>query len=180
MVNKTDDITVQDDLVAEKSPVKRTRKTKVEKATGVETAVKVNNQNLFGFEPYQEKPGEMYMSDAQLEHFKNILTAWKNELLGEIDRTINTMKDETTALPDVNDRASQEEEFAIELRTRDRERKLIYKIDQSLQSIKDEDYGYCETCGVEIGLRRLEARPTATQCIDCKTLAEIKEKQNKG
>jgi len=100
--------------------------------------------------------------------------------MSEVDRTLNTMQDEITALPDVNDRATQEEEFAIELRTRDRERKLIRKIEQSLQTIKDEDYGFCETCGIEIGLRRLEARPTATLCIDCKTLAEIKEKQNNG
>ena len=100
--------------------------------------------------------------------------------MSEVDRTLNTMQDESTALPDVNDRATQEEEFAIELRTRDRERKLIRKIEQSLEDIKSGDYGYCETCGIEIGLRRLEARPTATQCIDCKTLAEIKEKQNNG
>jgi RNA polymerase-binding protein DksA len=95
--------------------------------------------------------------------------------MSEVDRTLNTMQDESTALPDVNDRATQEEEFAIELRTRDRERKLIRKIEQSLEAIKNEDYGFCETCGIEIGLRRLEARPTATLCIDCKTLAEIKE-----
>jgi len=120
------------------------------------------------------------MSDGQLEHFRKILQAWKAELMSEVDRTLNTMQDESTALPDVNDRATQEEEFAIELRTRDRERKLIRKIEQSLEDIKSGDYGYCETCGIEIGLRRLEARPTATQCIDCKTLAEIKEKQNNG
>jgi DnaK suppressor protein len=100
--------------------------------------------------------------------------------MSEVDRTLNTMQDESTALPDVNDRATQEEEFAIELRTRDRERKLIRKIEQSLETIQNEDYGFCETCGIEIGLRRLEARPTATLCIDCKTLAEIKEKQNNG
>jgi DnaK suppressor protein len=90
------------------------------------------------------------------------------------------MQDESNVMADVNDRATQEEEFAIELRTRDRERKLIRKIEKSMREIEDEDYGYCETCGIEIGLRRLEARPTATQCIDCKTLAEIKEKQNNG
>lgn len=120
------------------------------------------------------------MSDGQLEHFRQILNAWKAELMSEVDRTLNTMQDESTALPDVNDRATQEEEFAIELRTRDRERKLIRKIEQSLEAIQSGDYGFCETCGIEISLRRLEARPTATQCIDCKTLAEIKEKQNNG
>ncbi len=120
------------------------------------------------------------MSDGQLEHFRQILNAWKAELMSEVDRTLNTMQDESSALPDVNDRATQEEEFAIELRTRDRERKLIRKIEQSLETIQSGDYGFCETCGIEIGLRRLEARPTATQCIDCKTLAEIKEKQNNG
>ena len=123
---------------------------------------------------------EEYMSEGQLEHFRQILMAWKAELMSEVDRTLNTMQDENTALPDVNDRATQEEEFAIELRTRDRERKLIRKIEQSIEAIKNDDYGFCETCGIEIGLRRLEARPTATLCIDCKTLAEIKEKQNNG
>lgn len=135
---------------------------------------------LFGYEPYQAQKNEEYMSDAQVEHFRNILMAWKAELMSSVDNTINTMQDESTALPDVNDRATQEEEFAIELRTRDRERKLIYKIEQSLEDLTSGDYGYCEMCGIEIGLRRLEARPTATLCIDCKTLAEIKEKQNNG
>ena len=121
------------------------------------------------------------MSAGQLEHFKRILLAWQAELMAEVDRTVSYMQDESTALPDINDRATQEEEFAIELRTRDRERKLIRKIEQSIRAIDDnEDYGYCDTCGIEIGLRRLEARPTATQCIDCKTLAEIKERQNQG
>ena len=136
--------------------------------------------SLFGIAPYQPKKDEEYMSEGQLEHFSQILRAWKADLMSEVDRTLNTMQDESTALPDVNDRATQEEEFAIELRTRDRERKLIRKIEQSLEAIQNDDYGYCETCGIEIGLRRLEARPTATLCIDCKTLAEIKEKQNKG
>lgn len=163
----------QTDVVEEK-PTKRVRKSKPKTTEGGSTA------SLFGIEPYQPKKNEEYMSEGQLEHFRQILEAWKAELMSEVDRTLNTMQDENTALPDVNDRATQEEEFAIELRTRDRERKLIRKIEQSLQTIKDEDYGFCETCGIEIGLRRLEARPTATLCIDCKTLAEIKEKQNNG
>ncbi|MBK7301631.1 MAG: RNA polymerase-binding protein DksA [Moraxellaceae bacterium] len=126
------------------------------------------------------KPDEAYMNAAQVHHFKNILNAWKQELMEEVDRTVHHMQDESSSLPDPNDRATQEEEFSIELRTRDRERKLIRKIDSTLKTIDSGDYGYCEECGVDIGIRRLEARPTATLCIDCKTLAEIKEKQTGG
>jgi len=132
------------------------------------------------FTPYVPAKDEEYMSDAQLEHFKAILLDWKNQLIGEADRTKTYIQDESSAMPDINDRATQEEEFALALRTRDRERKLIRKIDKSMAEIENEDYGFCETCGVEIGLRRLEARPTATQCIDCKTLSEMKERQNQG
>ncbi len=135
---------------------------------------------LHGFKPYKEKKGEEYMNDKQLEHFREILNAWKSELMQEVDRTVDHMKDDAANFPDPADRASQEEEFSLELRTRDRERKLIKKIDESLNELDKGDYGYCVTCGVEIGIRRLEARPTATQCIDCKSLDEIKEKQNKG
>jgi DnaK suppressor protein len=95
----------------------------------------------------------------------------------EVDRTVHHMQDEATNFPDPNDRATQESEFSLELRTRDRERKLIKKIDEALDRIEEHEYGYCEACGVEIGIRRLEARPTATLCIDCKTLDEIREKQ---
>ena len=130
-----------------------------------------------GFAPYKEKKGEEYMSEQQLEHFAAILNGWKRELMEEVDRTVHHMQDEAANFPDPADRASQEEEFSLELRARDRERKLIRKIDQTLQRIDDDDYGFCDSCGVEIGIRRLEARPTATLCIDCKTLAEIKEKQ---
>lgn len=126
--------------------------------------------------PYREKTGETYMSDQQLAHFRNILSTWKRELMEEVDHTITEMK-EATSLADPNDRATQEETFSLELRTRDRERKLIKKIEEALQQIKDKEYGYCEACGIEIGIRRLEARPTATLCIDCKTLAEIQEKR---
>ncbi|WP_025646749.1 MULTISPECIES: RNA polymerase-binding protein DksA [unclassified Psychrobacter] len=132
------------------------------------------------FTPYVPAKDEEYMSDAQLEHFKAILLDWKNQLIGEADRTKTYIQDESSAMPDINDRATQEEEFALALRTRDRERKLIRKIDKSMADIENDDYGFCETCGVEIGLRRLEARPTATQCIDCKTLSEMKERQNQG
>lgn len=132
------------------------------------------------FTPYQIQADEEYMNANQLDHFKNILLAWKEELLSEAQMTKSYIQDESGAMPDINDRATQEEEFALALRTRDRERKLIRKIDKSLAEMENGDYGYCETCGVEIGLRRLEARPTATECIDCKTLAEIKEKQAWG
>jgi DnaK suppressor protein len=110
-------------------------------------------------------------------HFTKVLNKWKQDLMQEVDRTVDHMKDEAANFPDPADRASQEEEFALELRARDRERKLIKKIDKTLQLIEDEEYGWCESCGVEIGVKRLEARPTADMCVDCKTLAEIKEKQ---
>jgi DnaK suppressor protein len=138
-----------------------------------------NNQEpkAFGFEPYKAEEGEDYMSPAQEGHFRRILVAWKHSLMEEVDRTVHHMQDEATNFPDPNDRATQESEFSLELRTRDRERKLIKKIDEALARIEDHEYGYCEACGVEIGIRRLEARPTATLCIDCKTLDEIREKQ---
>ena len=126
---------------------------------------------------YQPAAGEAYMSDAQLAHFRRVLLEWKQSLLNEVDRTVNHMQDESTTFPDPNDRATQEEEFSLELRTRDRERKLLKKINESLAQIDSGDYGYCEACGVEIGLPRMLARPTATLCIDCKMLEEIREKQ---
>ncbi len=132
------------------------------------------------FKPYKAKKGEEYMSEGQIKHFTKILEAWKMELMSEVDRTVDHMKDEAANFPDPADRATQEEEFSLELRTRDRERKLIKKIDDTLALMSSGEYGYCETCGVEIGLRRMEARPTATQCIDCKSLDEIKEKQTRG
>lgn len=132
---------------------------------------------LAGVTPYQEAPGEEYMSEPQLEHFKKILEAWRNQLREEVDRTMSHMQDEAANFPDPVDRAAQEEEFSLELRTRDRERKLIKKIEKTLQLIEDDEFGYCKTCGIEIGIRRIEARPTADQCIDCKTLDEIKERQ---
>ncbi len=129
------------------------------------------------FKPYKPKRGEEYMNDKQIEHFRSILLAWKRQLMEEVDRTLHHMQDEAANFPDPNDRASQESEFTLELRTRDRERKLIRKIDESLIHLDSGDYGFCETCGIEIGIRRLEARPTATLCIDCKVLDEIREKQ---
>jgi DnaK suppressor protein len=129
------------------------------------------------FTPYAAKKGEEYMNAKQRSHFRKILEALKAELSEEIDRTVHTMQDEATVFADPNDRASQESDMALELRNRDRERKLIKKIDETIARIDANEYGYCESCGVEIGLKRLEARPTATLCIDCKTLDELRERQ---
>ena len=129
------------------------------------------------FAPYAPKKGEEYMNAKQRTHFRKILENLKAELSEEIDRTVHTMQDEATVFADPNDRASQESDMALELRNRDRERKLIKKIDETIARIDAEDYGYCDSCGIEIGLKRLEARPTATLCIDCKTLDELRERQ---
>ena len=137
-------------------------------------------KGLKQFRAYEAKKGESYMSKSQLNHFRTILNEWKTELSQDIDRTVHTMQDELTSYADPNDRASQESDMALELRNRDRERKLIKKIDDTLRNIESQDYGYCTGCGEEIGLKRLEARPTATLCIDCKTLDEIREKQMAG
>ena len=130
--------------------------------------------------PYKVKKGEDYMNGKKIAHYRKILEDIKLELGQDIDRTVHTMQDEATVFADPNDRASQESDMALELRNRDRERKLIKKINQTIakiDSIDSDDYGYCNTCGIEIGLKRLEARPTATLCIDCKTLDEIRERQ---
>ncbi|MDR2876798.1 MAG: RNA polymerase-binding protein DksA [Chromatiales bacterium] len=150
-------------------------------ATQTESSAVASGQlSYLGLAPYQEKKGEEYMGARQIEHFRHILNVWKNQLIEEMERTVHHMRDEAANFPDPNDRASQESDFALELRTRDRERKLIKKIDESLRNLESSEYGFCEACGVEIGIRRLEARPTATLCIDCKTLDEIRERQNKG
>jgi len=164
---------------SKKSTSKKTaaKKTATKKAAARKTkARKSALQGVSLFTPYKEKRGEEYMSEAMLEHFRKILLDWKRELMEEVDRTVHHMQDEAANFPDPNDRASQESEFTMELRTRDRERKLIKKIDEALNKIDTGEYGYCEQCGVEIGVRRLEARPTATLCIDCKSLDEIREK----
>ena len=127
--------------------------------------------------PYKTKKGEAYMNSRQLDHFRKILNEIKTGLGEDIDRTVHTMQDEATIFADPNDRATQESDMGLELRNRDRERKLIKKINEMLAKLDAGDYGYCDNCGVEIGLNRLEARPTATLCIDCKTLDEIREKQ---
>lgn len=134
-------------------------------------------EGFTAFTPYKPKKGEEYMSDAQIEHFRKILLNWRGQLMEEVDRTVHHMQDEAANFPDPTDRATQESEFSLELRTRDRERKLIRKIDSTLRNLDTSDYGFCDACGAEIGIRRLEARPTATQCVDCKSLEEIREKQ---
>ena len=132
------------------------------------------------FIPYRPNKTEKYMNKSQKKHFISILNAWKEALDSEQEKTEQLIQQDQSNFPDSLDRAAKEEEFMLELRKRERERKLISKIEMSLKDIDDDLYGYCETCGVEIGIKRLEARPTATQCIDCKTVDEIKEKQQFG
>ena len=148
------------------------------------TAKKVASNNpenpdnlIHGIEPYVEKANEKYMNPKQVEHFKNILLDLKQNLLDEVSKTIHLMQDENINHPDPNDRASQETDMSLELRNRDRERKLLKKIDSTVLRVDTDDYGWCDRCGIEIGIRRLEARPTAELCVDCKTLNEIKERQ---
>lgn len=158
-----------------------TKATAVKKpAAKSKTAASAPSVTLHGLDPYVEKKKEEYMNENQREHFKKILKAWRLELMEEVDRTVSHMKDEAANFPDPADRATQEEEFSLELRTRDRERKLIKKIDKTLLRVEEDDYGFCDQCGVDIGIRRLEARPTANLCVDCKTLDEIKERQITG
>jgi DnaK suppressor protein len=128
-------------------------------------------------QPYISKRGEAYMSKEQLEHFRQILLSWKRDLMEEVDRTVSHMKDEAANFPDPNDRATQEEEFSLELRTRDRERKLIRKIDEALKRVEDGSYGYCLETGEEIGIKRLEARPVATLTIEAQERRERRERQ---
>nr|VFJ86281.1 MAG: transcriptional regulator, TraR/DksA family [Candidatus Kentron sp. LFY]VFJ89427.1 MAG: transcriptional regulator, TraR/DksA family [Candidatus Kentron sp. LFY]VFK13030.1 MAG: transcriptional regulator, TraR/DksA family [Candidatus Kentron sp. LFY] len=133
--------------------------------------------SVFDFAPYKARRGEKYMNEKQVAHFRAILNDWKRRLMKEVDRTLDHMQDEAASFPDPNDRATQESEFTLELRTRDRERKLVKKINEGLIALDMGEYGYCEACGVDIGIKRLEARPTATLCIDCKVLDEIRERQ---
>jgi DnaK suppressor protein len=136
-----------------------------------------NDQLIHGITPYHAAKGEEYMNDAQLEHFREILTAWKNDLMQEVDRTVHHMQDEASNFPDPNDRATQESEFGLELRTRDRERKLLKKIDQAIGRTEDGSYGYCDETGEEIGLKRLEARPVATMSVEAQERREVAERQ---
>jgi len=154
--------------VSKKRPVARNRaKTRGDVLTGP----------IHGITPYNPRRGEDYMSDKQLDHFRNILGAWKAELMYEVDRTVHHMQDEAANFPDPNDRATQESEFGLELRTRDRERKLLRKIDSALTRIDEGSYGFCEETGEEIGLKRLEARPVATLCLEAQERRELAERQ---
>ena len=178
---------------AKKSPVKKTsaKKQIVKKLAVKKTAVKKSpakkivkkvaaKKRATPISSYKGRKGEKYMSAAMKKHFNAVLIEWREHLRDEMQKTFDHLKNKGESYADPIDRASQEEEFAFELRTRDRERKLLNKIASSLEQIKQDDYGYCYACGIEIGVKRLEARPTATHCIDCKTLDEIKEKQLGG
>tara|TARA_B100001248_G_C27354434_1_gene443019 strand:- start:45 stop:632 length:588 start_codon:yes stop_codon:yes gene_type:complete len=164
---------------AKKAPTKKTpvKKAVTKKATVKKAAVKKRTSPISS---YKGRKGEKYMSAAMKKHFNAVLIDWREHLKEEMQKTFDHLKNKGESYADPIDRASQEEEFAFELRTRDRERKLINKIAASIEQIKQDDYGYCYACGIEIGVKRLEARPTATHCIDCKTLDEIKEKQLGG
>ena len=161
-------------VAAKKIPAKKTtaKKTTAKKTTAKKRTTPISS--------YKGRKGEKYMSAAMKKHFNAVLIEWREHLREEMQKTFDHLKNKGESYADPIDRASQEEEFAFELRTRDRERKLINKIASSLEQIKQDDYGYCYACGIEIGVKRLEARPTATHCIDCKTLDEIKEKQLGG
>lgn len=163
--------------VAKKAPAKKAvNKKKVAKKVARRRG-DVMSGPIHGIEPYKPKRGEEYMSDEQLEHFREILTAWKKELMFEVDRTVHHMQDEAANFPDPNDRATQESEFGLELRTRDRERKLLRKIDSALTRIDEGSYGYCDETGEEIGLKRLEARPVATLSLEAQERREMAERQ---
>jgi len=146
-------------------------------ARGEEPSLQTAHSVIPGIAPYKPRKGEAYMNEPQRDHFREILLAWRSQLVSDITRTISSMQDESFNHPDPTDRATQETDMSLELRSRDRERKLIKKIDETIQRIDEDDYGFCDNCGVEIGIARLEARPTATLCIDCKTLDEIRERQ---
>ena len=164
-------------VVAKKTAPKKIVKKTVAKKAPAKKAVAKKTKKPVQISSYKAKKNEKYMSAAMKKHFTRVLMEWREHLREEMQKTFDHLKNKGENFADPVDRASQEEEFAFELRTRDRERKLINKIAVSLEQIKQDDYGYCHACGIEIGVKRLEARPTATHCIDCKTLDEIKEKQ---
>ena len=169
---------------AKKAPAKKaaTKKVPAKKVPAKKAPAKkiASRKRSTPISSYKGRKGEKYMSAAMKKHFNAVLIDWREHLREEMQKTFDHLKNKGESYADPIDRASQEEEFAFELRTRDRERKLINKIAGSLEQIKQDDYGYCYACGIEIGVKRLEARPTATHCIDCKTLDEIKEKQLGG
>ncbi len=161
---------------AGKAPAKKAGKKKAARKR-TRSRSEVLSGPLHGLQPYKPRRGEEYMSADQLEHFHQILSAWKRELMEEVDRTVHHMQDEAANFPDPSDRATQESEFGLELRTRDRERKLLRKIDAALNRIDEGTYGYCEETGEEIGLKRLEARPVATLCLEAQERRELAERQ---
>jgi len=175
---------------AKKTPVKKAtaKKATAKKATAKKATAKIvkkqdkyeEAQFLASIKPYALKKNEKYMNAKQQKHFQDILGSWKEQLQIEQDRTADKIQKNVSHFPDESDRATHEEEFTLELRTRERERKLLSKINESIDDLKSDDYGYCASCGIEIGIRRLEARPTATRCIDCKTIEEIHERQQYG
>jgi len=165
---------------AKKTSIKKVKKASASKKTKKPISVSTVATNKSKIAPYKSKKNEKYMSAAMKKHFIAVLLLWKEHLKEEMQKTFDHLRTKGETYADPIDRASQEEEFAFELRTRDRERKLINKIAVSIEQIKQDEYGWCESCGDEIGIKRLEARPTATHCIDCKTLDEIKEKQLNG
>ena len=178
---------------AKKTPVKKATKKTATKKSLQKKVVQKNStsakkvtekyeeaQFLASIKPYKLKKNEKYMNAVQKKHFQEILASWKEQLQIEQDRTADKIQKNVSHFPDESDRATHEEEFTLELRTRERERKLLSKISESIEDLKSDDYGYCASCGIEIGIRRLEARPTATRCIDCKTIEEIHERQQYG
>jgi len=181
--------------VSKKSEAKKvtTKKASAKKVTAKKVALKKaapkkakkvvryeESQFLASIKPYALKKNEKYMNAKQKQHFQDILSSWREQLQIEQDRTADKIQKNVSHFPDESDRATHEEEFTLELRTRERERKLLSKINESIDDLKSDDYGYCASCGIEIGIRRLEARPTATRCIDCKTIEEIHERQQYG
>ena len=180
----------QKKVVAKKVTPKKVAQKKAtpKKATTKKTSAKKQkktqryeeSQFLASIKPYALKKNEKYMNAKQKQHFKDILASWKEQLQIEQDRTADKIQKNVSHFPDESDRATHEEEFTLELRTRERERRLLSKISESIEDLKSDDYGYCASCGIEIGIRRLEARPTATRCIDCKTIEEIHERQQYG
>jgi len=170
-------------VTAKKAPVKKVtaKKAPVKKSSNKKIVKKYEEaQFLASIKPYSLKKNEKYMNAKQKNHFMSILDSWAEQLQIEQDRTADKIQENVSNFPDESDRATHEEEFTLELRTRERERKLLSKINESIDDLKSKDYGFCASCGIEIGIRRLEARPTATRCIDCKTIEEIHERQQFG
>ena len=174
-INKSKSKTPVKKIATAKSPQKKASPRKLKASVNYE-----ESQFLASIKPYALKKNEKYMNAKQKQHFQDILESWRHQLQIEQDRTADKIQKNVSHFPDESDRATHEEEFTLELRTRERERRLLSKIKESVEDLKADDYGFCASCGIEIGIRRLEARPTATRCIDCKTIEEIHERQQYG